>query len=543
MVIKGWILVRITLGALILLAGIAPAAAGKGVLRIGVQGKLLSLDPHVHNETFSLGVLSNSFEGLVRRDQDLRLQPGLAERWQQITPLHWRFHLRRGVRFHDGSEFTATDVLFSYNRALQPHSQQRSRLPKGARFVEVDSHTVDVHLISPNPVLHADWENLLIMSASWAKSHGVAMAGAAWDPATALPANGTGPYVITYHRTGELTRFERNPHWWGRRAAPDAGFETVRMYAIGVAQTRTAALLSGQVDVIMPAPIQDLARFERTPGFRTETGPELRTIFLNMDQMRARLVVGQGTSIPNPLLDRRVRLAIDHAIDEATIARVIMRGRARPTASLVSPQVLPGVGAIKRRRFDPEFARELLRQAGYADGFDLPMDCPGDRYVKDREICEAIAHMLTTVGIRVALNVQMKSLFFAKVLSGGGYDSAFNLLGWTPGAIDGRNVLAHVAGCRDAAGNGARFNLGGYCNPEVDRLATEALIEPDAARREAMLTRAFQIIHDDVGFIPLHQQTLAWAMREEIEAVVRADNQIRFGLIRRRGRWQAHAPR
>jgi peptide/nickel transport system substrate-binding protein len=498
-------------------------------LRIGTQGSIPSLDPHVLNETFTLGILSNVMEGLVRRDAQLRIQPGLATRWERQSPLLWRFHLRRGVQFHDGSPFSADDVLFSFARARQPLSQQKHRIPNGARLKKVDAHTIDVHLARPSPMLHADWEPLLILSKSWAEKHGMEKAGATPGAGGGLPANGTGPYRIVRHRPGMSTKFSANSNWW-RRSGQTPDFDQIVLHTVNGAQTRTAALLSGQLDLIVPAPIGDLDRIERTAGFKILTGPELRTIFLNMDQMRETLV-GASTGTQNPLRDRRVRRAIYHAINAEAIVRVIMRGRAVVASSLVSPLVHPDVGTIKRFAYDPARAKALLSEAGYGGGFVLPMDCPADRYVNDRPICEAIAGMLMRVGIRVRLNVQTKSLFFAKVLSGGGYNSAFNLIGWTPGDLDGLNVLTHIAHCRDAAGNGAHFNLGGYCNARVDALTASAQAENDTGRRTAMISKAFQIIHEDTGFVPLHQQKLAWAMSDKIKARARADNQIRFTLI------------
>ncbi len=504
--------------------------AEAGDLNVAVAGDVASLDPHVLNETFTLGILSNVMEGLIRRDHRLRIKPALATPWQQLNSRHWRFHLRRGVRFHDGRPFSADDVVFSFERARKPRSQLKSRLPGDARIVKVDRHTVDIHLSTPNPVLHTNWETLLIMSAGWARENGLEEPSQRQTLAGPLPVNGTGPFRVTHHRPGEKTVFERNRKWWQK---PPHNLTSVTMHTVRNATTRTAALLSGQVDLVVPAPIRDLERIRRAAGFKIETGPELRTIFLNLDQFRATPLYGAPGSA-NPLRDARVRRAIYHAIDVDAIARTVMRGYATPAATLVSPIIHPGVAAIKRLPFNPARARKLLREAGYGDGFELPMDCPNDRYINDRQICLAIAGMLARIGIRVPLDIQTKSLFFAKVLSGGGYRSSFSLIGWTPGSLDAYDVLANVANCRDAAGNGARFNLGGYCNREVDRLTAMALIELDHGRRARLLNRAFEIIHEDAGFIPLHQQNLAWAMSSTVDVQVRADNQIHFHTIRKR---------
>jgi peptide/nickel transport system substrate-binding protein len=531
---------RVVLATMLLAVTMPSAAATDDRLRIGIKGDIASLDPHVLNETLTLGVLSNVMEGLVRHDADLKLRPGLATRWETLSPLHWRFHLRKGVQFHDGTPFTASDVLFMFERARKPRSQMRSRIPDGARIIAVDAHTVDVHLEKPNPILPANWESLLIMSRPWAERHGLADPGAVPQSAPDPPANGTGPYQVISHRAGQVTRFERHAMWWG---AARGLARRVDLFTLTNAQTRTAALLSGQVDLIVPAPVQDLARISATDRFKTVTGAELRTIFLNMDQMREELA-GAPAGTANPFMDRRVRQAVYHAIDIDMIRRKVMLGLSAPATSLVSPLLLPGIGDIERARHDPQRARQLLRDAGYENGFDVDMDCPNNRYVNDEQICLAIVQMLARIDIRVHLNAQPKALFFKKVLSGGGYDSALNLLGWTPATLDAWNVLDNVARCRDDKGNGARFNLGGYCNGEVERLTALALGDGDPARRSAMMVQAFRLIHEDAGFIPLHQQTLAWAMSDHLDATVRADNQIKFDALRLRpaARQSANAP-
>lgn len=306
----------------------------------------------------------------------------------------------------------------------------QGRIADGAGFVAVDRFTIDVLLERPNPVLHTDWENLLIMSRVWAERHGLGERGRAANPTPMLPANGTGPYRLTRHTSAGGSRFQRNERWWGWQPAGDrvAAPKRIELNTIRNDQTRTAALLAGQVELIVPAPLQDPARIEATARFTRAGGPELRTIFLNMDQMRAKLV-GAMPGTPNPLRDVRVRRAIYQAIDVDLIRRVVMRGEAVAAAALVSPVVLPGIAAIERLPFAPEQARRLLAEAGYGDGFALAMDCPNDRYVNDEAVFLAVAQMLSRVGIRVKVSLMPKALYFQKVLSGGGYDSAFNLLG------------------------------------------------------------------------------------------------------------------
>ena len=200
----GFILTSTVATAALLISCLIPSFCTAKPLRIGVQGSLASLDPHLSNETFSLGILSNVMEGLVRRDQNLRLQPGLATHWEELAPKHWRFHLRRGVKFHDGSAFTADDVVFSFKRARRPLSQQMSRAPADMTVRKVDAFTVDFHLERRDPAPHKDWEVLLILSANWAERHGMTDAGATPLPGDGAPANGTGPYRVLSYQAGRL---------------------------------------------------------------------------------------------------------------------------------------------------------------------------------------------------------------------------------------------------------------------------------------------------------------------------------------------------
>ena len=312
------------ISAALLLSIFFPTVCSAKPLRIAVQGSLASLDPHLSNETFSLGILSNVMEGLIRRDHELRIQPGLATHWEELAPKHWRFHLRRGVTFHDGSAFSADDVVFSMKRARGPLSQQISRVPAGMTVRKIDAFTVDFLLQQRDAAPHRDWEALLIMSADWARRHGMSDAGATPLQADGPAINGTGAYRVLSHQAGQTLRLERHEAWWG---APlyQRDFKRVDLHTVRIAQTRTAALLSRQVDLITPAPLEDLQRIASTAGLKVVTGPELRTIFLNMDQMSATLA-GNSPSIGNPLRDVRVRRALYHAIDAEAITRYVMRG-------------------------------------------------------------------------------------------------------------------------------------------------------------------------------------------------------------------------
>jgi peptide/nickel transport system substrate-binding protein len=252
-------------------------------------------------------------------------------------------------------------------------------------------------------------------------------------------------------------------------------------------------------------------------------------MFLNMDSMHEELP-HSSVKGRNPFKDARVRKAFYQAIDIEAIRTKVMRGMASPTALMISPLLFSGASQFERWPYDVAAAKALLSEAGYPDGFELTMDCPNDRYVNDEEICQAVSTMLSRIGVKVRLNVLPKAQYFEKV-SPPRYDSAFNLLGWTPGSLDSWNVLSNLVICRDAKGKGGTFNFGGYCNPEIDRLAKSILVEQDTAKRDAMIGTAFRLLHEDAGMIPLHQQALAWGVAKGMLVTQRADGHVRFAWI------------
>ncbi len=517
------------------LASAAPASAQQ-TLRWAFQGNLNTLDPYGINETTTLGLQGNVYEGLTKRDKDLKIIPGLAERWETSADgLTWRFHLRRGVKFHNGNDFNADDVIFSATRVLANNSQLSSRLSGNPEFVKVDDFTVEVKLKTPNPILHYSWDTWYIMDKEWTEANGAAIPPApqATTPGFAtINANGTGPFRITEHQLGVRTVFEKNPNWWGK---VEHNLDRVIFTPITSAPTRVAALLSGEVDVIDPVPLQDVPRINQSQNARVMEGPEVRTIYLSFDQMRDELTASSVKG-KNPFKDRRVRLAFYQAIDIEAIRRQVMRGAATPAASLISPLFFPQIEAIKRHPFDIAAANRLLDEAGYprqggANGvrFSVDLDCPNDRYVNDGPICQAVTAMLARVGIQINLQAVPRAQFFAKVNSPI-YNTPFYLLGWTPGTGDGHNVLIDLMHSRRPDGSGGRgqFNNGGFSNARVDQLTDLVLVENDPAKRNAMLLEAFTILHNEVGYIPLHQQALAWGVARNVELVQRADNQPLF---------------
>lgn len=521
--------VRYALRAAIILSTVAFATmpASSQTLRYANQGDLKSLDPYTLNETTTHAHLGHVYEGLVARAKDLKVIPGLAESWETPEPTRWRFHLRKGVKFHNGDPFTADDVVFSAERVRKKGSNLITRIPADAKVVKVDDYTVDFILTSPNPILNSQWDTWYIVGKKWAEANNATepTPAAATSPSYAsLHANGTGPFMIESHQPGVKTVFKVNPDWWRK---PEHNLKEIVFTPIHSDATRVAALLSGEVDVIEPVPVQDIARVDGSPNAQVLKGPELRTIFLGMDQTRDELLFSSIKG-KNPFKDVRVREAFFKGVDIELIKTRVMRGLSTPSALMIAPQLFRLSGDFTRPKFDPDGAKKLLAEAGYPDGFEVTMDCPNDRYVNDAAICQAVVGMLARIGIKVNLLAQPKQQYFAKVLKPGGYQTSFYLLGWTPGTLDSHNVLHDIMGCRNDPKDPTRgeANLGGYCNKDLDELTNKVLQEADAAKRDQMIKQAFELGQKDYGYIPLHQQALAWGVSKKVKLVQRADNQV-----------------
>ena len=503
------------------LLALAPASAQ--TLRYANQGDLKSLDPYTLRETTTIAHHGHVYEGLTARDKDLKIIPGLAESWETPEPTRWRFHLRKGVKFGNGDDFTADDVLFSADRIRAKGSDFQALVPADAKVVKVDDHTVDFILASPNPILNSQWDTWYIMDKKWAEANNATQPtpAAATTPSFAsLNANGTGAFIIESHQPGVKTVFKANPNWWRK---PEHNLKEIIFTPIGSDATRVAALLSGEVDLIEPVPIQDISRVDSSLNAQVLKGPELRTIFLGFDQSRDELLFSNVKG-KNPFKDLRVREAFYKAIDIELIKTRVMRGLSTPSALMIAPQLFKLSGEFTRPKYDPDGAKKLLAEAGYPDGFEVTMDCPNDRYVNDGAICQAIVGMLARVGVKINLLAQPKQLYFAKVLKASGFQTSFYLLGWTPGTLDAHNVMYDIMGCRDdRRGNS---NLGNYCNKDFDALTDKVLQETDTAKRDQMIKAAFEIAAKDWGYIPLHQQALAWGVSKKIKLTQRADNQV-----------------
>lgn len=504
----------------------APASAKE--LRWAFQTDTTSLDPMGHNVTFTFSMVGNVYEGLVRRSADLELEPALATSWEMVEPTRWRFHLREGVKFHNGNDFNADDVLFSYKRINHTDSNLRDRVGGVTDVIKVDDYTVDFVTEVPNPILTAQWETFYMMDKEWSEENGALVPTSTTkgiESYAGQHSNGTGPFKITERETGVRTVFVPNENWWGE---VEHNLTKVTMTPITQAATRVAALLSGEIDMMYPAPLQDIKRINGNDGTRVISGPELRTIFLGMDQFRDQAL---GTNVDgNPFKDVRVRKAIYQAINIDLIKEKVMRGLSYPTAMMISPALFPEGEQIERYPYDPEKSKELLAEAGYPDGFETRLDCPNDRYINDAEICQVITAMLARVGIKLNTRAYPKAQYFADI-NRGHQDFAIYLLGWTPSSFDSHNVLYSLMSTWNEDTGRARVNYGDFSDPRIDEITDAVLTETDQEKRNALILEAFNIVKDKAYYIPLHQQSVVWAARDNIDLKQRADNQFQFRFV------------
>ena len=515
--------------ALLAATAFAAPPAQANLFRWANDGDVNSMDPYARQETFLLSFMANVYEPLVRRNRQLQVEAALAERWEQPSPSVWRFHLRRGVTFTDGTPFTADDVVFSIVRAKAQGSNVGGSLASVKEARRVDDHTVDVETHAPNPIFLEEITGIGMMSRRWAEANNATRSADLTTGAENFAtrnAMGTGPFRLVSREPDRRTVLAPNPGWWDR---PEHNLTRVEFNVIANDATRIAALLSGEVDMVYTVPPQDTDRLSRTANIRVHQQAELRTIYLGFDQLRPELLKSDVRG-RNPFQDIRVRQAFNHAIDRAAIVRTVMRGQARPTGLMIGPGVNGHTTAGDQvAAYNPDLARRLMAEAGYPQGFGVTLDCPNDRYVNDEAICTAVVSMLARIGVRVTLNAQTRARYFAEIL-GPRYNTSFYMLGWTPNTYDAHNAFFNLMASR--RGDRGLFNVGGFSNARFDELVTNMAVETNPQARQAMIEEALKIHTDAVGHLPLHQQTVIWAARSNIQLQQLADNYFPLRFVR-----------
>jgi peptide/nickel transport system substrate-binding protein len=504
------------------LACAAPALDAK-TLRFSSQGDIVTIDPHSQNEGFTNAFLDNIYEPLVTRGKDLKVEPCLALSWQNVSPTTTRFKLRPNVRFHDGSPFTADDVVFSVQRALADTSNFKPYLAGVKEAKKVDDLTVDILTDGPAPVLIPQLTEIRIMSRAWATKHNVTRPQdfkGKEETYASRNANGTGPFVLKSREADVKTVALLNSNWWGKM---EGNVNEIVYQPIKQNSTRLAALLSGEVDFVLDPPPNDIPRLKRDPKLKVVEGNENRTVFFGMDQGRDELLYSSVKG-RNPFKDQRVREAVLAAIDVNAIKTQVMRGLSIPTAVMYAPQVDGYPKELDRvKPPDRERARKLLAAAGYPQGFEVTLDCPNNRYIQDEPICVAVAAMLAQVNVKVKVNAMPRTTYFAKLQN---FDTSFYMLGWGVPTFDSQYAVQSLLRSHVPKSADGDYNFGKYSNPKVDQLIDRLKGEVDPKKR-AEIAREVSAIHQaDVGHIPLHHQVIPWVMRSNLSVVHRADNRL-----------------
>ncbi len=512
--------------ALALAVGVAVSAEAKP-FRWSSQGDVLTMDPHSQNEGLNNSMSDHIYEPLVTRGKTMALEPCLAASWTLLNPTTMRFKLRDKVLFHDGAAFTADDVVFSIARALEKTSDFAAYMQGIKEAKKIDALTVEIVTDGPNPTLLDQLTEVRIMNKAWAVKNNAQKPQDfknKEETHTARNTNGTGPYMLKTREPDVKTIVSVNPKWWGKRE--DASITEVHYLPIKSQQTRVAALMTGEVDLVLDPPVQDLAKLRENAALKVIDGNENRTIFLNFDQGRDELLY--GTKGKNPFKDIRVRQAMLNAIDANAIHNSVMRKNSLPTMSMIAPQVRGYSKDLEKRApADLAKAKKLMVDAGLATGFDVTLDCPNNRYINDEAICIALAGMLAKIDIRVKVNAMPRANYFPKIQNS---DTSMYLLGWGVPTFDSLYTLQSILHTKKATATGAEgdgnWNFSGYSNPKVDAIIERMKTETDFTKRAELTKEALLLDQADVGHIPLHHQLIPWAMRKGVTVVHRPDNRM-----------------
>ena len=488
-------------------------------IKWSMQGDSLTLDPHAQNEGPTTQVSRQVYEALVTRGLDMSIEPQLATDWKTTDPNTWVFNLRKDVKFSDGTDMTAKDVVFSILRAKQPTSDFKEYISTISDVKEIDNYTVQVTTSKPNPILLNQLSNIFIMSKKWSIDFG-ATVSQNWDGGeetfSATNAMGTGPFKITLREPNTKTVFERNSNWWG--SMKDNSVSEIHLLPIKNSATRVAALLSGEVDLVTDAPVQDLARIGNSADHEVVSTAQMRTIFLGMDQAADKL--RSGNTGDNPFKKKEVRQALYQAIDIEAIKKKVMRGLSEPAGIITFPGVNGYTQDLdKRLPYDVDAAKKLLADAGYPKGFDVELRCPNDRYVNDEAICTAVVGMLGKIGVNVNLFAQTKSKHFKELKEDKG---DFYMLGWGVPTLDSHYVFHYLYE------SGASWNKVNFSNSEVDAAIRVMEGEVDLDKRNAAIANAWKIVKDDISYLPLHHQVISWATKNSVDVPIRPNNEPLF---------------
>ena len=460
------------------------------------------------------------FDRLIGQDERQRLSPGLAVSWEPIDELTWEFKLREGVKFHDGSDFNADDVVCTMARAPNVPNSPSSfgTYLKGKEVIKIDDYTVHFKTDAPYPLMGNDISTVPVISDLGCNS-------ATEDFNAGTAAIGTGPFKFRSYTPGESIVLVRNDDYWGDQSV----WSEIEFRPITSGPSRVASLLAGDVDMISGVPTTDITTLQGNDDIQLSQGVSNRVIYLHMDQFRENSpfvkAIGGG-NIKNPLMDVRVRKAISMAINRDAIVERVMEGVALPAGQLL-PEGFFGVSdKLEVVAYDPDGAKALLAEAGYPDGFELTVHGPNDRYINDSKIAEAVAQMLTRVGIKTAVETMPRSVYFGRASQGGAEglpEFSFILVGWGAGSGEASSPLKSLIHTYDKDAGFGSSNRGRYSDPETDALIEMALSTVDDAKRQDLLAQATERAIENVAIIPTHFQVSTWASKKGLKYIARTD--------------------
>lgn len=484
-------------------------------LKIGLFADISTLDPHFNNIAPNISLSSHLFDALVNVDPTGKLIPGLATSWKAIDPTTWEFKLRRGVKFSDGSDFTAEDVVFSLDRPATLTTSPGPFTSYTKQIIAkeiVDPYTVRLKTATPYGPLALDVSTIFIVSKKAAQN------ATTEDFNSGKAVVGTGPFKFSSFKRGESVELVRNDNYWG--AKPEWDKVTFRILTSDGA--RIAALLTGEVDAIDSVPPADVAKLKTNAKFNVVQRTSWRTLFWTLDQSRDKTPdVTDKSGKPldkNPLKDIRVRQAISKAINRQALTERTLEGLGIPASNIVAPGILGYADNLKVEKYDPEGAKKLLAAAGYPNGFTLTLHGPNNRYINDERVVQTVAQFLSRIGIQTKVETLPLSVYFGKARAG---EYSVALLGW--GTLAGDFALRTLVGTTDPSTGWGSWNWGKYSNPEVDKLVKASLASVDEKQRQDNAQQAATVALQDYAVIPLYHQYATWAMRKGLTYTPRID--------------------
>jgi peptide/nickel transport system substrate-binding protein len=506
------------LASMLVIALAASSAHAARDISIGLQAAITSMDPHYHNLSPNNSMMQHVFEGLIKRDENQKLVPGLATSWKAVDDMTWEFKLRKNVRFHDGSPFTAEDVAFTLKRVPNVPNSPSSFATFTKPIVDVkivDPHTIVFKTATPHVLLPSDLASVMIVS----KLHGEKAGTEDYNAGKACI--GTGPYKFAEYVPNQRVVVKANYGYWGG----EEPWDKITFKILTNAAARVAALLSGDVQMIETVPTSDIAKMERDKNLSVVSKVSNRVIYVHLNQSTEKSppFVFDKAGKPldrNPFRDVRVRKALSMAVNRDAIVDRVMEKKGVAAAQLL-PDIFYGTSKkLKPAKHDPEGAKKLLVEAGYPNGFAMTLHGPAGRYINDDKVIQALAQFYSRIGIDTKVETFPASVYFTRATN---LEFGYMLLGWGTESGEQASAMRSLLATRDPAKGMGVNNRGRYTNPAFDKLLEQALVTMDDKKREGLIQQAAEMVMGEVGLIPLHYEVSTWAAAKGFKYTPRTD--------------------